>query len=87
MDFSMAVAWMLFYGCALNSAGFFMTRGIKWFGWIFILSAIGVVFLVLLANSSLRPWSGNLVMGLFFGVLHLAYGAYLYLTEKRKNTA
>jgi hypothetical protein len=87
MDFSMAVVWMLFYGCALNSAGFFMTRGIKWFGWIFILSAIGVVFLVLLANSSLRPWSGNLVMGFFFGVLHLAYGAYLYLTEKRKNAA
>jgi hypothetical protein len=26
-------------------------------------------------------------MGFFFGVLHLAYGAYLYLTEKRKNAA
>jgi hypothetical protein len=87
VDFSMAVAWMLFYGCALNSAGFFMTRGIKWFGWIFILSAMGLIFLLLLANSFLRPWSGNLVMGLFFGVLHLAYGAYLYLTEKRKNAA
>ena len=24
-------------------------------------------------------------MGFFFGGLHLAYGAYLYLTEKRKN--
>jgi DNA-binding MarR family transcriptional regulator len=36
---------MLFYGCALHSAG----------------------------------------MGFFFGVLHLAYGAYLYLTEKRKE--
>jgi len=87
MDFSMAVAWILFYGCALHSAGFFMTRGIKWFGWIFILSAIGLVILLLLANSSPHPWSGNLVMGFFFGVLHLAYGAYLYLTEKRKNAA
>jgi len=87
MDFPMAVAWMLFYGCALNSAGFFMTRGIKWFGWIFILSAIGLVILLLLANSSFRPWSGNLVMGFFFGALHLAYGAYLYLTEKGKNAA
>ena len=85
MDFPMAVAWMLFYGCALNSAGFFMTRGIKWFGWIFIMSGMGLVLLLLLSNSSIRPWSGNLVMGFFFGVLHLAYGVYLYLTEKRKN--
>ena len=85
MDFSMAVVWMLFYGCALNAAGFFMNRGIKWFGWIFILGAIGIVVQGLLANSDLRPASGNLMMGFFFGVLHLAYGAYLYLTENRKN--
>ena len=85
VDLPMAMVWMLFYGCALNSAGFFMTRGIKWFGWIFIVSAIGLVILALSANSSSHPWSGNLVMGFFFGVLHLAYGVYLYLTEKRKN--
>ena len=29
----------------------------------------------------------HLVMGFFFGFLHLAYGVYLYLTEKRKNVA
>ena len=87
VNFSLAVVWMLFYGCALNSAGFFMTRGIKWFGWIFILGAMGLVFLMLLANSSIRPWSGNLVMGFFFGVLHLAYGVYLYLTEKKNPIA
>ena len=87
MDLSIVVTWMLFYGCALNSAGFFMTRGIKWFGWIFIVSPIGLVILMLAANSSSHPWSGNVVMGFFFGVLHLAYGAYLYLTEKRKNAA
>jgi hypothetical protein len=87
IDFSMAMVWMLFYGCALNAAGFFMTRGIKWFGWIFILGAIGMVVQRLLANSNLHPQSANLTMGFFFGVLHLAYGAYLYLTEKRKNAA
>jgi hypothetical protein len=87
MDFPIAMAWMLFYGCALNSAGFFMTRGIKWFGWIFILSAIGLVSVLLMSNSNLWPGIGNLMMGFFFGVLHLAYGAYLYLTEKRKNAA
>ena len=87
LDFGMAVVWMLFYGCALNSAGFFMTRGIKWFGWIFIVGAIGIAALLLLANASVRPWCGNLMMGLFFGVLHLAYGIYLYLTEKKNPVA
>jgi hypothetical protein len=87
MDFSMVVTWMLFYGCALNAAGFFMTRSIKWFGWIFILSAMGLVSVLLAGNSTLQPGSGNLMMGFFFGVLHLAYGAYLYLTEKRKKAA
>jgi hypothetical protein len=27
------------------------------------------------------------LMGFFFGILHLTYGAYLYLTEKGKNAA
>ena len=31
--------------------------------------------------------NGNWLMGFFFGALHLAYGAYLYLTEKGKNAA
>ena len=87
IDFPMAIVWMLFYGCALNAAGFFMTRGIRLFGWIFIMGAIGIVVQRMLANSNLRPQIPNLTMGFFFGVLHLAYGAYLYLTEKRKNAA
>jgi len=29
----------------------------------------------------------HFLMGFFFGVLQLAYGAYLYLTEKGKNAA
>ena len=87
MDFAMAIVWMLFYGCALNAAGFFMTRGIRLFGWIFIIGAIGIVVQRMLANSNLHSQTPNLVMGIFFGVLHLAYGAYLYLTEKRKTAA
>lgn len=87
MDFSMALVWVLFYGCALSSAGFFMTRGIKWFGWVFIIGAIALVIIVLLANATIRPWWGNVIMGFFFGVLHLAYGGYLYLTEKKNPVA
>jgi hypothetical protein len=87
MDFAMALLWVLFYGCALHSAGFFMARGIRWFGWVFIIGAIAMVMVMFLANWSVQPDSGHLVMGGFFGGLHLVYGAYLYLTEKGKNAA
>jgi len=78
--------WAFFYGCALHSAGFFMPRGVKWFGWVYIVLACAV----LAGIAILRPeteFSPHWLMGFFFGVLHLAYGAYLYLTEKRKNAA
>lgn len=77
--------WALFYGCALYSAGFFVPRGLKWFGWIYILLAS--VFLCFLALLGRNPgFIEHWLMGFFFGILHLAYGAYLYLTE-RENAA
>ena len=82
MDFPMALFWVLFYGCALHSAGFFMMRGIKWFGLAFIFSAVTLMILMYAANWSLQPHSGNLLMGCLFGAGHVVYGAYLYLTEK-----
>jgi hypothetical protein len=32
-------------------------------------------------------FSAHWMMGFLFGFLHLAYGAYLYLTERGKNAA
>ena len=65
-----------------------MTRGIKWFGWIFIIERDWTCFMSVAVGTQLCSLIvGNLMMGFFFGVLHLAYGAYLYLTEKRKNAA
>lgn len=87
MNSPIAVIWLLFYGCALNSAGFFMTRGIKLFGWGIIIGTIVLVLVSYLTNSSPRPWTAHAIMGFFFGVLHLAYGVYLFLTEKGKNAA
>ena len=78
--------WALFYGCALNSAGFFMSRGVKLFGWIYIILVPCAVGALLLKGQPVEfnpHWS----MGFFFGVLHLVYGAYLFFTEKRKNAA
>ncbi len=83
INLPVVLVWMLFYGCALHSAGFFMPRGIRWFGWIFILSVMGIVTVYLVCNSSPRPFTAHLLMGLFFGALHLAYGIYLYFTEKK----
>jgi hypothetical protein len=80
----LAFFWLLFYGCALHSAGFFMSRGIKLFGWAFII--LGCFVLPYYVSISAKI-SANWVMGFFFGMLHLAYGAYLYLTEKGKNAA
>jgi hypothetical protein len=78
--------WLLFYGCALHAAGFFMPRGVKLFGWIYIGLACGSLFFL----GIVRPegeLNAHWLMGFFFGVLQLAYGAYLYLTEKGKNAA
>ena len=79
--------WLFFYGCALHSAGFFMPHGMKWFGWIFILFASLVLLILAMVVPPTTEISAHWLMGFFFGVLHLAYGAYLYLTEKRKNAA
>lgn len=78
--------WGLFYGCALHAAGFFMPRGIRLFGLLFALT------FTIISCGFVAGWFGILVnphwlMGFFFGVLHLAYGIYLYLTEKGKNAA
>lgn len=79
-------AWMVLYGSALHAAGFFMERGIKWFGWGFVLAGSGMLFWV----NSLGSGSGwpslveaHWLMGGAFGGLHLAYSVYLYFTEER----
>jgi hypothetical protein len=78
--------WLLFYGCALHAAGFFMPRGVKLFGWVYIGLACGSLLFLATAWPD-GELNAHWLMGVFFGVLHLAYGAYLYLTEKGKNAA
>lgn len=74
--------WMLFYGCALYAAGFFMPRGMKVFGCGFV--ALGCLDLLFLTwRGTPRGGLGaHWVMGFAFGGLHLAYALYLYFTEK-----
>ena len=85
-DFIMALVWILFYGFALNAAGFFMPRGIKVFGWFFTVCACLLICCNATGMIELKNKS-HWLMGFFFGVLHLVYGVYLYLTEKKNPVA
>jgi hypothetical protein len=76
--------WVVLYGCAFHAAGFFMPRGMRLFGWAFVMGGCGL-FAVGFPDW-LRPLDyAHGVMGFFFGGLHLAYGVYLYFTEQRRN--
>ena len=81
-----SIAWVLLYGFALHAAGFFMPRGMRLFGWLFIACSCPLVYVDVTGGIDLED-KAHWLMGFFFGVLHLAYGGYLYLTEKGKNAA
>src|SRR5690242_19699003 len=72
--------WVILYGCAFHAAGFFMPRGMRLFGWSFILGGCALLAFGIPAGARPIDYS-NGVMGLFFGGLHFAYGIYLYFTE------
>jgi hypothetical protein len=78
-------AWAILYGCAVHAAGFFMSRGMRLFGWLMVLGGCAALFLAALpAGEEMRNRS-YIIMGCFFGASHLAYGVYLYFTEARGN--
>lgn len=81
-SWAMPVTWMLFYGCAIHAAGFFMPRGIKMLGWLFIMGACSILLSSLGVSSRLPMQAGHVIMGVFFGGLQLFYGIYLFATEK-----
>jgi hypothetical protein len=84
----LALVWTLLYGLALHAAGFFTPRGVRWFGWGFLLVGLTLLGLRWFGDFA---WARRLpphwLMGVLFGVSHLACGAYLYFTEPRKNEA
>lgn len=77
-----------FYGCALLAASFFMPRGVKRFGWLLLAlggTLLALLVILALSGANFDARLNHLLMGFFFGALHLAYGAYLYVTEQRKS--
>lgn len=77
----------LFYGCAVHAAGFFMPRGMKLFGWIIICGTAAVALTLPWIDAASNRLADHILMGALFGLLHLAYGTYLYATEPQKRTA
>lgn len=85
----LAAAWGILYGCGLHAAGFFTSRGLRHFGWLFIASGNAILALLILMNHDqfdAQVWrSGHVLMGALFGGLQLAYGLYLYATGEEQN--
>ena len=79
------LAWVILYGCALHAAGFFMSRGIRLFGWAIILGGCAAFLLGVPRSEPALLNLSYAIMGFFFGGLRLAYGVYLYFTEPRRN--
>ncbi len=74
--------WIMFYGTALYSSGFFMRRGMKLFGFLFVLAGGIMLIILALLKINLDYKIAHLLMGIFFGVIHICYGVYLHFTEK-----
>ena len=82
--FWLPLVWVVLYGCAFHAAGFFMPRGMRIFGWAFVVAGCGL-FATGVPDHIDRLDFAYGIMGTFFGVLHLAYGVYLYFTEQRRD--
>ena len=75
--------WLILYGGAIHAAGFFMERGIKLLGWLYVV--IGLIlfcFSTIQTLPSINEQAAHWLMGLGFGATNLAYGIYLKLTQK-----
>lgn len=86
-SWALPVTWILIYGCAMHAAGFFMPRGFKLFGWLFIMGGTSLCLSSLAVKVQLPYVSSHLIMGVFFGGLHLAYGIYLVATGEPDKQA
>ena len=79
--------WMILYGGALHSAGFFMRRGLKLLGCAYVLGGLGILALKLFITSvdwtTVEP---HWLMAAAFGLGNLIYGIYLKATAEPLET-
>lgn len=78
--------WMILYGCALNAAGFFMPRGIRWLGWLYLAGGNALLLWWTCPLNQFPPVAhAHWAMTGGFGLGHIAYGAYLASTERSRR--
>ena len=82
-NWGLVPVWCILYGLGVHAAGFFMPRGLKLFGWIFIIIGCWLFHRWICVSFLFSNPTPHWLMGGIFGGLHLAYGIYLYFTEKR----
>ncbi|MGV3663082.1 MAG: hypothetical protein ACO1TE_23050 [Prosthecobacter sp.] len=81
-----ALIWTLCYGLALLATASFSPRSLVRLGWAFVITGL-VLFLVWAANSDVRLLASDeapasLVMGVSFGLLHVAYAVAVFCGRK-----
>lgn len=85
----LAAVWAILYGCGLHAAGFFTSRGLRHFGWLFIAAGNAILAWMILFqpnwSRSFEWWHNHVLMGAMFGGLQLAYGIYLFATGEEQN--
>lgn len=79
----LVVAWCFLYGLGLHSAGFFVAKGIRRLGWLFLVAGLVMGFLTVQPNDTFLRLNPNFIMGAVFGGLHLLSGVYLFYTEQK----
>lgn len=79
-----ASLWIILYGCALNAAGFFTPRGLALFGRVLVLLGCGLLLAAPAVPGDV-PNAAHFAMGTVFGLGQMAYGIYLYFTERKRH--
>jgi hypothetical protein len=84
--FWLAAIWAMLYGLALHAAGFFVSRGFRLFGWLYLIAGGAIFLLGSSGGSSELNWPiSHGLMGGLFGGAQLAYGIYLKLTGEEQT--
>ncbi|MCF7668263.1 MAG: hypothetical protein K9N48_00600 [Verrucomicrobia bacterium] len=78
-------AWMVLYGCAMHAAGFFMPRGIKLLGMIFIIAGLAFGCALVWFDTVPPLKFAHLIMGAVFGGIQLMYAVYLFYSKRERN--
>lgn len=79
--------WAILAGCAFHAASFFTPRPLRWLGWSLILFGVAGFITGVPRDEMRLVGLSHTLMGVYFGVLHLACGIYLRFTETASSQA